>query len=344
MSEPKRFIVFYSWQSDLPDSSNRVFIRQALRSAASSVEQSEGGVIVEIDEATRDVSGSPNIPATILSKILGADAFVCDITTINGGQTGRKVPNPNVVFELGYAIANVGWERAVLLFNKEFGAFPDDLPFDFDRHRISEFSAPVSPSAKQRKNLVDLLSTALVAVIKNNPEKPNSAESPEQKKRNRDIKNLNWVLSTLHLPTLDEYALNCSHVKTNKALYFWEGFNGVMNSSLFHLYNQKLSNLFRSYHQAFYETVRHDEFYCPNIDGSAYIFTNTDARPMSRRQKSVYKTITQAAHTMTNVMQEILEEIRTNYIEVSIDETNRKAWRNYIYFNKDQAHALEDNA
>jgi hypothetical protein len=108
MSEPKRFSVFYSWQSDLPDPSNRSLIRQALRAAASTVEQKEKNLIIEIDEATRSVSGSPNIPATILSKIAVADAFVCDVTTINSEQSGKKTPNPNVVFELGYAIANVG--------------------------------------------------------------------------------------------------------------------------------------------------------------------------------------------------------------------------------------------
>jgi hypothetical protein len=344
MSEPKRFSVFYSWQSDLPDTSNRAFIRQALRFAASSVEKSEGGVIVEIDEATREVSGSPNIPATILSKISVADAFVCDMTTINGGQPNRKVPNPNVVFELGYAIANVGWERSILLFNKECGAFPGDLPFDFDRHRISDFTASDPPSDRQRRNLVDLLSTALASVIKKNPEKPNSAESPEQKRRNRDIENINWALKTLHLPTLDQHVLDCPHMMMDRVLYFWEGFNGVMNNSLFHLYDQELLNLFRSYREAFHETVRHGECYHPNVDCSAYIFTNPGDLSLPPDKDAVWEAIRLAAHTMHKVMREILDEVRTNYLEVSIDETNRTAWHDYVQFKKDQARALEDDA
>lgn len=340
MSEPKRFSVFYSWQSDLP--SNRAFIRQALRTAASAVEKSEGGLIIEIDEATRDVSGSPNIPATILSKISIADAFVCDITTINGTQPGRKVPNPNVLFELGYAIANVGWERSILLFNKEHGTFPDDLPFDFDRHRISVFTASSAPSDKQRMNLVELLSRALGSVIRANPENPNSAASPEQKKRNRDIENINWLLKTLHLPTLDQHVLDCPHMMMDKVLYFWDGFNGVMNSSLFHLYDQKLLNLFRRYHDAFHETVRHGECYHPNVDCSAYIFTNPGDLPLPPDKETVWEAMQKATQTMSQVMQEILEEVRANYLEVSIDETNRLAWYNYVQFKKDQAGAVED--
>ena len=78
MSEPKRLSVFYSWQSDLPDGSNRAFIRQSLRFASSAIEGNNPDLIVEVDEATRNVSGSPNIPATILAKIKTADIFVCD--------------------------------------------------------------------------------------------------------------------------------------------------------------------------------------------------------------------------------------------------------------------------
>lgn len=344
MSEPKRFLVFYSWQSDLPDHSNRALIRQALRSAASSVEKSETGVVIDIDEATRDISGSPNIPATILSKISIADAFVCDITTINGTQSARKVPNPNVVFELGYAVANVGWERSILLFNKEHGKFPDDLPFDFDRHRISDFTASNPPSDKQRKNLIELLSTALASVIRANPEKPKSAESPEARRRSRDIQNIKWVLKTLHLPTLDQHVLDCPHMLMDKVLHFWEGFNGVMSNSLFHLYDQKLLDLFRRYHEAFQETVQHGECYHPNANCSIYLFTNPGDLLLPPDKKAVWDAMQQAAHTMRQVMQKILEEVRTNYLEVSIDETNRMAWHDYVQFKKDQAQALEDES
>jgi len=336
MSEPKRFSVFYSWQSDLPDSSNRAFIRQALRAAASNVERKEEGLIIEVDEATREVAGSPNIPATILSKISAADAFICDITTINTSQVGRKVPNPNVVFELGYAIANVGWERAVLLFNKDYGTFPDDTPFDFDRHRISDFNATSTPTEKQRKKLIDLLSTALSIIVKNNPEKPNSLESPEQRKRGRDVENIKWVMQKLHLPTLDQHVLDAPRIIMDKVLYFWEEFNGVMSNSLFHLYDKKLLTLFRNYHVAFHETVRHYGYYHQNLDGSVHIFTNRGDLPLAHDKEVVWSGMVSAAQTMREVMRNILEEVRDNYLEVSIDETNRLAWNDYLNFKSDE--------
>jgi len=341
MSEPIRFTVFYSWQSDLPDASNRGLIRQALRTAASSIEKSNGDLIVEIDEATRDVYGRPNIPATILAKINVADIFVCDVSTINTNESGRKTPNPNVVFELGYAIANLGWERVVLLFNEEFGSFPADLPFDFDRHRVSEFRSTNPPSTKQKKKLSDLVELAISSVITNNPEKPNSAESPEEKKRARDIENLHWVLSTLHLPTLDQHILDCPHMLMDKVLHFWEGFNGVMTNSLFHLYDQKLAELFHNYHIAFHETVRHGECYHPNMNSSAYIFTNPGDMPLDDDKEEIWKSIRESADQMHEIIREILAEIRENYLEISIDDTNREAWREFVQFRKEQAEALE---
>jgi hypothetical protein len=341
MSEPIRFTVFYSWQSDLPDESNRVLIRQALRTASSSIEKSNGDLIVEIDEATRDVSGSPNIPATILAKINVADIFVCDVSTINTNESGRKTPNPNVVFELGYAIANLGWERVVLLFNEEFGSFPADLPFDFDRHRVSAFRSTNPPSTKQKKKLSDLAELAISSVITNNPEKPNSAKSPEEKKRNRDIKNLHWVLSTLHLPTLDQHIVNCPHMLMDKVLHFWEGFNGVMTNSLFHLYDQKLAKLFHNFHIAFHETVRHGECYHPNMSSIAYIFTAPGGMHLDNNKEEIWNSIRKSADQMHEIIRELLAEIREKYIEISIDDTNREAWREFLQFRKEQAEALE---
>jgi hypothetical protein len=98
--------VFYAWQSDSQTASNRALIRPALRTASNAVE-SQAGIPLRIDiqEATRDEPGSPNIPTLILSKIESSDIFICDISTINRDAPDefRRIPNPNVTFELGYA-------------------------------------------------------------------------------------------------------------------------------------------------------------------------------------------------------------------------------------------------
>lgn len=70
--------VFYSWQSDLPNSTNRNLILKALENAAKKV-RDDDSIEVEpvIDRDTRDVPGAPNIAETILKKIAESEVFVC---------------------------------------------------------------------------------------------------------------------------------------------------------------------------------------------------------------------------------------------------------------------------
>lgn len=343
MSEPTRLSVFYSWQSDLPNESNRAFIRKSLRAASSIIESNNTNIIVEIDEATRSVSGSPNIPATILAKIKVADVFVCDVSTINNEEKGRKTPNPNVVFELGYATANLGWERVILLFNDTCGNLSSDLPFDFDRHRVTVFRSTNPPTEKQSRKLNKLLEAAVKSVIDNNPEKPNSTDSPEEKKRARDIQNIQWVLSTLHLPTLDQHVLDSPHSIMDKVVYFWDGFNSVMSNSLFHLYDKELFGLLREYHEAFGETLSYEECYQPNVSGSAYIFTNPGDLTLSDEKEVIWEAIKSSGDRMHNLIGLILAKIRSDYLEINIDETNREAWVKYVQFKREEADALESD-
>jgi hypothetical protein len=129
MPEAKRTVrVFYSWQSDLPDDCNKNAIRQALRTAAKRVGKAMPDLKVIVDEATRGVSGSPNIVFKILEKILAAEMVVADISTVHATGTRRASPNPNVLFEVGYAVAELGWERVILLFNEEWGHFLATYP------------------------------------------------------------------------------------------------------------------------------------------------------------------------------------------------------------------------
>lgn len=121
--------VFYSWQSDSPNATNRSLIHGALLFVQMQLleEVEEDRPQLEIDQATSREPGSPNIPATIFRKISEADALIADITTI--GKAGdRPTPNPNVLIELGYAIGILGWSRIILIFNTAYGNISTEPP------------------------------------------------------------------------------------------------------------------------------------------------------------------------------------------------------------------------
>src|SRR5258708_2180195 len=100
-----RRVIFYSWQSDLPNATNRGFIGQALEHAARSL-RTDDSIAVEpvVDRDTAGVPGTPDIAATILHKVARSHAFVCDVSIINATGVQRPTPNPNVLIELGYAL------------------------------------------------------------------------------------------------------------------------------------------------------------------------------------------------------------------------------------------------
>ena len=132
------FKIFYSWQSDLPGNKTRNFIRECIDEAIDLAQESEA-IEAERDEATLRVTGSPDIVATLFSKIDNCDLFIADLSPCftENQKHVKKSPNPNVLVELGYAVKTLGWERIICLCNTDFG---NEYPFDIAHNRITDFS------------------------------------------------------------------------------------------------------------------------------------------------------------------------------------------------------------
>lgn len=132
------FKIFYSWQSDLPGNKTRNFIRDCIDEAIDLAEESEA-IEAERDEATKGMTGSPNIVTTLFSKIDECDFFIADISLCYAEiqKNEKKSPNPNVMLELGYAVKTLGWERVLCLCNVDYG---EEYPFDIAHNRITRYS------------------------------------------------------------------------------------------------------------------------------------------------------------------------------------------------------------
>nr|WP_315593670.1 hypothetical protein [uncultured Cupriavidus sp.] len=127
--------VFYSWQSDLAARSNRNLIEDSLKRAIRAIARDEdAGVEPVLDRDTANLVGTPDIAQSILAKIATADIFVADVSIVGSLRQGRPTPNPNVLIELGYAVAELGWDNVVLVMNGVHGG-PDQLPFDLRGRR-----------------------------------------------------------------------------------------------------------------------------------------------------------------------------------------------------------------
>jgi predicted nucleotide-binding protein len=68
----------------------------------------------------------------------------------------RNFPNPNVCFELGYAISVLTQARTLLLFHQNKHKLVD-MPFDFSHYRTCPFEMAENHHAKLSKTLQSFL-------------------------------------------------------------------------------------------------------------------------------------------------------------------------------------------
>jgi predicted nucleotide-binding protein len=343
MAQKKKVIVFYSWQSDSPKKTNLNAIRNALKAAAKAIEVSHPDLTVVSDEATRDTSGSPNIALKILEKVAAADVFLADLTTITSPRAKRPCPNPNVDYELGYAVGELGWDRVILMFNTAFGKFPGDLPFDIIQQRASPYKLVEADPHSAHKPLEDLVKAAILAVISKNPKRPSELRglSPDKLRHDQDVTNMKWLMSNVHVPTMDTHIEELPHRFTDRALFFSDVFNGVIENSLFNLYDPVLKAAVDKLYLAWRAALSYDQEYDSKF-GKTYVFTNPLDLPLPKRRQQHWDEIDAARVEMRRALDEILARLRADYVEIDLHKTNEDAWKYYREIQKEVQAGLSD--
>lgn len=167
--------IFFSWQSDTQTLTGRNLIERALQRAiatlAADVDIDPADRELAMDRDTAGVSGSPPLVETIFGKVDRAAAFVSDLTYVAQREDGRRMPNPNVLLEHGWALKGLSWRRVVSVMNVA-GGHPDDHPLPFD---LQHFKRPIFYDCPQdagedtrraaREGLTRQLVSALRAIL-----------------------------------------------------------------------------------------------------------------------------------------------------------------------------------
>ncbi|WP_143434542.1 hypothetical protein [Henriciella pelagia] len=329
VSETKKTrTLFFAWQSDLPKSATLNPIRNGLRKAIKSI-----GDGLTYDHATREMSGSEDITASIREKIEKADIFVADISVIRGAYNGKRAAlNPNVVFELGFAVAHLGWSRIILLFNERYGNLKRDTPFDFQSNRIAPYSMDDNPTSEQKDNLNKLLLSAIREIEASNPKRPAElkGKSTHEIQHERDSAKLRWLLEHLHLPTLDGFVHDAPARFHHRVFNFYYDFQSVFKNSLWHLYDSPMQELIKRFSDAWEDSLSHPARYNIDLSGTHYVFASDDRfEPQDEVSKS-WDEITAACSEMSVTLAKILNRVRDAYPEIDLMETNRTAWERYL--------------
>ena len=134
--------IFYSWQSDLPETDNKSYIGSCLSKALKKLKKDvDFSIEYVIDRASNNKLGTIDIAQTIFNKINIANLLIADVSIINHkSRKYKKTPNPNVLIELGYGVRTIGWENIICIFNTKYGS-PEDLPFDIRNRRLLLFNS-----------------------------------------------------------------------------------------------------------------------------------------------------------------------------------------------------------
>lgn len=167
---PTDLTIFYSWQSDLPNKTNRGLIEEALEMAVKNIEKDSSiKIIPRLDKDTAGVPGSPNIATTILDKIDHSFLVVSDVSIINSNDKSKQTPNPNVLYELGYAVKSLGMSNVMMVLNTAYGD-PQKLPFDLKLHRVLTYECnPKGNASEIRKVLANKMESAIRLSLQNTP-------------------------------------------------------------------------------------------------------------------------------------------------------------------------------
>lgn len=166
-SIPNVFRIFYSWQSWTPGSVNRHFVLTAVEQAAKAIRDDES-IEVEpvVDRDTVGEAGSVDIANTIFRKIRESQIFICDVTIVTEPGSPHPIPNPNVMIELGYAAAILGWERIICVVNTAYGGV-EAMPFDLRNRRLLTYHLlpDTDSKAATRKQLTKHVKGAVEVIV-----------------------------------------------------------------------------------------------------------------------------------------------------------------------------------
>ena len=134
------FRIFFSWQSDRTDLKKA--IQRELDTVAKKLKKEDINLIIDHD--TRDRVGTQNIDVEVLQKILNCDIFIADITPVckilsknDASIPAKLIPNPNVMYESGYALAHKGLSKMIFLTSLQHGETIAQLPFDINHNTIT---------------------------------------------------------------------------------------------------------------------------------------------------------------------------------------------------------------
>jgi hypothetical protein len=219
-----------------------------------------------------------------------------------------------------------------LLFSEQTATF-ENLPFDFDRHRISKYK--LTEDAKKLEGRIEplaaLMTSALGLVVSNRPKRPSELDgkSDDEIKRSRDEENISWFLRQFSIRLLDIHLRDAPDMLHYFAPHMHDGMQHVISRADFKLYDKRAYDLICGVADKLGKTLAYDHLYRPLTNNWVQAFGRLDRYENEQEEMKAAKEIQAALIDTRHALDELIEHVRNNYLRIDIDETSRQAAKEY---------------
>ena len=215
----------------------------------------------------------------------------------------------------------------------------ENLPFDFNKHRVTTYR--FDGASQKSSELQEVLTVAMRLIVEHDPPRPaDQSLDTSSAQRSRDLAKIRQVLSCVHLPTLDHHIRSGPKILSGASEHSRERLSSLVHSSLFHLYDQKLSRLLRAFVGTWLASVKYDH-YEPHPNSHDYIFTHSGgfnirssrglkaATKERAREEKEFDYMFKARTRMGKQLKLFLKYIREFYPELDVDQLSVLAGASY---------------
>ncbi|WP_322979257.1 hypothetical protein [Pseudomonas sp. C11] len=161
-----------------------------------------------------------------------------------------------------------------------------------------------------------------------------AGESPEAKK---DRETMLKLLNSVHTPTFDNFIYyGRLHFIDNSIFHFWEGLNGKINASNFHIYDDDLRVATLGLHANWGKSLSFGKYFINTNNGHFHKFDSRDDNYRDQEAKAAHDAFSEAINEADQYLRSLLALVREKFPDIDIETTNSIALADY------RSYQLED--
>lgn len=276
------------------------------------------------------------VPATGLESLFSLieDSVICVLLNICHSASTAKIISKHIPFVIG--MNGEISDEAAISFSVGFYmalASQKTIPasFGFAKAQISmEYPGEEDIPKLYSQELENINIKASAPSLHQVP-KPTRSADQDKLKYERDAKSLSIILQTINFTALTEFISNLPYKISNEIFFYWEGFHHMFIDSTFHLYDEPLMAVLQEFHDTWEKCLSHGNQYHPASNPQLLIF-NTAGDIFDEEQDKAWDAILEDKDKLETSMNELLELIRTRYVELDISELSKISLNEYVEF------------